>query len=313
MIRYIQSVILPSKLAQLLIQTGMKWNQDDCSGMAAALSFHALFSLFPMLLVALSVVGSLLGSDTAAFEYVTAAAGRFLPPEVRGLVKETLIVLNQSSIGAGMIGFSLLLYSASTVFSVLSTSVNKIWRSQHPISEPTSIFRATLSFLLNRFWSVLFVFGAVWLLLVSLIAGTAIQIILKLVDTFQETFSFIYINELQLAKGLQVVLSLTILTLVICFLFKILPSVSVAWRDVWTGGVLTAFLLVGLQQLISNTIIAIGSHYLPYGVIGGVMILLLWINLTCQIFFLGCEFSYIYAQFFGSHRRWRISRSNRLS
>lgn len=311
MIRYIQSVILPSKPAQLLIQTGMKWNQDDCSGMAAALSFHALFSLFPMLLVALSVVGSLLGSDTEAFEYVTAAE-RFLPPEVRGLVKETLIVLNQSSIGAGMIGFSLLLYSASTVFSVLSASVNKIWRSQHPISEPTSIFRATRSFLLSRVWSVLFVFGAVWLLLISLIAGTAIQIILKLVDTFQETFSFIHINELQLAKGLQVVLSLTILTLVICFLFKILPSVSVAWRDVWTGGVLTAFLLVGLQQLVSNTIIAIGSHYLPYGVIGGVMILLLWIHLTCQIFFMGCEFSYIYAQLFGSRRRRRISRSNRL-
>lgn len=302
MVRLIRSTILPSRPAQLLIQTGLKWTQDDCSGMAAALSFYALFSLFPMLMVILSIVGSLLGPNTELFAYIQELAERSLPPEVHGLIKDTIVALNQSSVGAGLIGFSLLIYSASTVFSVLSYSVNKIWRSHRPRSEPESIHRTVFSFVLNKLWSFLLLFGTALLLLASLISSIAIQIILKLIGTFQDTVSWIQVDELQLAKGLQVSSSFLILSSVICILFKMLPSVSVRWRDVWLGGVLTTLLLVGLQQLVSNSVISIGRHYLSYGVIGTVMILLLWIYLTCQLFFAGCEFSYVYAQLFRSRR-----------
>jgi uncharacterized BrkB/YihY/UPF0761 family membrane protein len=99
----------------------------------------------------------------------------------------------------------------------------QIWRSNSPASEPGSIRRTVLSFVLNNLLAFLLVFG-------------------------------------------------------------------------------TALLLVGLQQLVSNSIITIGSHFLSYGAIGSVMILLLWIYLTCQIFFIGCEFSYVYAHLFGSRR-----------
>ncbi len=120
--------------------------------------------------------------------------------------------------------------------------------------------------------------------------------------TFQATFSFIHIDQLQLSRGLQVSSSFLILALAACVLFKILPSVYVSWGDVWLGALLTALLLVVLQQLVSNSVISIGSHFLSYGVIGSVMILLLWIYLTCQIFLIGCEFSYAYAHLFGSIR-----------
>ncbi|MBV9390057.1 MAG: YihY/virulence factor BrkB family protein [Chroococcidiopsidaceae cyanobacterium CP_BM_ER_R8_30] len=309
MLRYIRSTILPSKPAQLLIQTGLKWDQDNCPGMAAALSYFALFSLFPILLVILSIIGLLIRPNTEASQYIQEAVERFLPPEVHDLVKETVIALNENSVGAGIIGFSLLLWAASAVFAVLRSSVNKIWQSPSRATEVGSVPRMVLFFVANKLFSFLLVLGTALLLLASLISSIVIKTILELTATFQETFSFIQVDELQLTKGLQASSSFLILALATCILFKILPSVYVGWRDVWLGALLTALLLVGLQQLVSNSVITIGSHFLSYGVIGSVMILLLWIFLTCQIFLFGCVFSYIYAHLFGS-RRHRILNSD---
>jgi membrane protein len=91
----------------------------------------------------------------------------------------------------------------------------------------------------------------------------------------------------------------------ISILFKILPTIELAWRDIWPGALLTTVLLLLLQQLISNSVISLGSRFLSYGVIGSVMMLMLWIFLTCQIFFAGCEFAYVYAHMFGTRRRVR--------
>ncbi|MCL6436292.1 MAG: YihY/virulence factor BrkB family protein [Leptolyngbyaceae cyanobacterium HOT.MB2.61] len=299
---YVRSTILPSKPAQLLIQTGLKWDQNNCPGMAAALSYYALFSLFPLLLVLLSITGSLIGPNTDAFRTIKEAVERYLPPEAHELIKGTIISLNENSVGAGIVGFTALLLTASVVFGVLRSSVNRVWRSPSQVSEAGSALKMVLFFVVNKLLAFLLVFGVALILLASLVTDIVIKIILKLVANFQETFSFIQIDELQLTKGLQVGSSFLILALVACILFKILPSVYVGWQDVWLSALLTASLIVGLQQLVSNSVITIGSHFLSYGVIGSVMILMLWIFLTCQFFFLGCVLSYVYAYLFGSRR-----------
>lgn len=300
---YIRSRILPSKPAQLLIRAGIKWEHDNCSSMAAALSYHAIFSLFPMLLVILSVVGSLIGPSTEAFEVIKEGMQRFLPTEVHALVKDTVIALNKNSVGAGIIGFGLLLFSASAVFSVLRNSVNRIWRSPNRASESRSVLKPVILFFANQLLAFLLVFGTALLLLTSLITNILIKLILKLVTNFQEIFSFQPVDKLELSNGLQVGSSFLILALAICILFKLLPSVYVGWQDVWLSALLTALLIVGLQQLVSNSVITVGSHFLSYGVIGSVMILMLWIFMTCQIFLLGSVLSYVYAHLFGSRRQ----------
>ena len=301
-IHYIRSTILPSKPAQLFIQTGIKWDQDNCPGMAASLSYFALFSLFPLLLVILSIIGLLIGPNTDAFDSIQSAIQRFLPPEVHDLIKGTVIALNENSIGAGIIGFGVLLWTASSVFAILRSSVNKIWQSPNRASDNGSVQQMLLFFLANKLFSFLLVLGTALLLLTSLLSSIVIKTILGLLATFGEILSFIEVDELQLTKGLQTSSSFLILALAFCILFKILPSIYVGWRDVWLAALLTALLLVGLQQLVSNSVISIGSHFLSYGAIGSVMILMLWIFLTCQIFLFGCVFSYVYARLFGSYR-----------
>ncbi|MBD2428356.1 YihY/virulence factor BrkB family protein [Phormidium sp. FACHB-1136] len=306
---YLKAELLPSRPAQLLIQTGLKWDRDNVPGMAAALSYYALFSLFPLLLVLLSIFGVLIGPNTEAFLMIQDAIERFLPTEVHDLVKETVIALNQNSVGAGLVGFVLLLFMASTIFVILKRYVNQIWQSPSRVTEAGSPLKMATFFIVNKLSGFLLVFGTALLLFASLVSNIAIKIILKLVNEFQELLPFIQIDELQLSRGLQVSSSLFILSIAICILFKILPTVRLSWNDVWLGGLLTASALVGLQQLVSNSVISIGGRFLSYGVIGSVMILMLWIFLACQIFFFGCELSYVYAHLFGSRRQRRMDRT----
>jgi membrane protein len=311
MIQYIRSVVLPAKPVQLLIQTGKKWQRDNCSGMAAALSYYALFSLFPTLLVVLSILGSLVAPNTATYQSITKVVERSLPVEVHDLVNGTIISLNQSSVGAGTLGFIVLLFAASAIFSVLSHSVDTIWQSDKPTveSQSNSLHGTLISFLLKKIWTVLLLFGTLLLLLVSLMLDIVIRLILELVKYFQESVDFVKLDELPLSQGLELSSSLFILTLFTCILFKILPSSYVGWGDVWLGALITAVSLLGLQQLVSNSVITIGSHFLSYGVVGIVMILLFWLYITWQIFLIGCEFSCVYAHLFGSRRRKAISSS----
>jgi len=307
MFRYIRTTILPSKPAQLLIKTGLKWEQDNCPGMAAALSYYALFSLFPLLLIILSVTGRLIGPDSEAFQSIVEAVSRYLPPEVHDLIRETIISLNQNSVGAGIIGSSLLLFSASAVFGVLRSSVNRIWRSPDQVPEAQSLEKVVVTFIFNRLLAFVLVFASAMLLLTSLISDIVVKTILELVTHFQETFRFLQIDEILLAEGLQVGSSFLLMAIVACILFKILPAAYVGWQDVWLSALLIALLLVGLQQLVSNSVISIGSQFLSYGLVGSVMILMLWIFLTFQLFLLGCVLSYVYAHLFGSRRNRSMS------
>ncbi|HIK54340.1 MAG TPA: YihY/virulence factor BrkB family protein [Synechococcales cyanobacterium M55_K2018_004] len=306
MIEYFRTTILPSKVAQLLIQSGIKWDKDNCPGMAASLSYFSLFSLFPMLLVALSVLGHLLGPGTDAFQSVIRSMSRFLPPEAQQLVKDTLISLNQNSVGAGIIGSVVLIWTASAVFSILRSSMNHIWRSPSRVTETGSVSKMVLFMVMNKLFSFLLVFGTAFVLLSSLVMRIVVRAILGIVNGLQRWFPWIEMNHLQLSEGLQIGTSFFILSITICLLFKILPTVSVAWGDVWLGALITAAVLVGLQHLASSSVISIGGHFVSYGVIGSVMILMMWIFLTFQIFLFGAVFTYVYAHLFGSRRNQPI-------
>lgn len=300
---YLRTQILPSKPAQLLIQTWLKWDRDNAPGMAAELSYFALFSLFPLLLVILSIIGALVGPNSEAFDAIQDVIVRFLPSEVHALIKDTIIALNENSVGAGLVGTGILLLAASTIFVILKRSVNKIWESPSRVSEAGSPTRMALFFVVNKLSSFVLVLGTALLLLASLLSEIFIQIILTLVNTFQETFAFLNIDQASLSEGLQAGWSFFVLGLAIAALFRVLPSIKLSWRDIWPGALLTTLLLAGLQWLTSNSIISLGSRFVSYGVIGSVMILMLWIFLSCQIFFAGCEFSFVYAHMFGSKRR----------
>ncbi len=233
--------ILPSRPIQLVIRTGLKWDRDNCPGMAAALSYYALFSLFPLLLVILSIVGTLIGPETDAFRYIQKLIVRDLPPTVHDMVVGTIIALNQNSVGAGIVGFGLLFFAASKLFTVLRQSVNIIWESPARLSEAGSIPKMVLFFILNKLVAYLLVLATALLLLASFLANLVIRAVVELVNHFQESVPLIQqVDELLLTRGLQVSTSVFILSVTLCVLFKLRSGGTSGWGpssrpSCWSG------------------------------------------------------------------------------
>ena len=303
MLPFLKNQVLPSRGAQLFIQTGLKWQKDKCLEMGAALSYYALFSLFPIALVIAGVLGFFLGPDTNAAQQILTFTQDSLPPEAFGIVQDTLLRLNRQSVGAGIVGFGVSFFAASSVFTALDRSVDRIWKAEEPDTEETLTLKANAIALLGK---RLVAFGLVistsLLLFLSLLSNIAIRVVIDIIDSMDRTLSFVQVDSLLIAKALQIGSSFLLVALAVLLLFRFLPSTPTPWKDLWPGTLLTTVLLLGLQQSVSRNIIHIGGQYQSYGAIGGVMILMLWIYLTCQIFFFGCVMSYVYAHLFGSRR-----------
>jgi len=302
-VQYLRDRVLPLKVVQLFIQTAIKWQKDECLEMGAALAYYALFSLFPICLVVLSILGFLLGPNTDIYTQLLTVAKNILPTEPYNIVKETLLNLNQSSVGAGLVGFFLLFLAASKIFEALNRSVDKIWGIHSNIEAEKKLKSKALDFLKDKILAFFLVLGTVLVLLISMLSNVAIKVILEVINQFKNLVIGIEIDDLLLIKSLQLGISFLLILSVIMGLFKILPSRRVYWQDISVGAFLTVSLLMLLQSLVSNGFIQIGEQFRAYGVIGNVMVLLLWIYLVFQIFFLGCEFSVIYSQLLGSDRK----------
>ncbi|MGF1571252.1 MAG: YihY/virulence factor BrkB family protein [Nodosilinea sp.] len=291
-----------SPWAKLLGRTLLKWQQDECLEMGAALAYYAVFSLFPMILVSLSIVGFLIGPNTVAYNTVLSFAEEALPPDAFPIVETTLMQFHTGSTSASIIGFCILLFAASGFFGALSRSFDKIWHVHPRHQFITGMGAIALTFIWRRILSFLLVIGATSLIFVSLLSNIAIDTLLRLLERFNNTISVITIDQVMLLPWLRLGVSFVILNLVVMVLYKTLPSTRVAWKDVWLGALFTAILWVILQQLISNSVISLGSRFRSYGVVSGFMVLMLWIYLTSQIFFLGGELTYVYAHLFGSRK-----------
>lgn len=303
MIQFIRTKIIPSKIAQLLIRTLIKWQEDECLEMGAALAYYAIFSLFPIFLVILSIFGLILGPNTNAYSQIISFASSSLPTDAYNIVESTLVNLNESSVGAGIIGFSILFMTASRIFGALDRAVDKIWKVHEEKSNNTELIWKIINFINNQIIAFLLVLSTAALILVSLLSNIAIKVILKILKNVGTFINWFRIDEALLWNTLQVGITFSLLTLVVMILFKILPSTRIKWGDIWLGSLLTVSLYSLLQSLVSNGVIRIGEQFRAYGVIGSVMVLLLWIYLICQIFFLGCEFTYVYTHLFGSRRQ----------
>lgn len=303
MIPFIKDKVLPSRPVQLIVRTGMEWQRDQCLEMGAALSYYALFSLFPIFLVILSIVGFLLGRSDDLIPDILVYAQSALPPSAYEVFEDVLLDLNSSSVGAGITGFFLLFFSASNVFGALDRSVDRIWKVHHKRHEPKTFQASVLGIIQDRFVAFSLVLSSAAIMTLSLLADLVFDVIRRLLQEFNSLITFIELDEVTIISKVQLGITFLVMGLIVMALFKMLPSERIAWGDIWPGAFLTAALFMGLQYLVSNSIIHVGAQYRSYGFIGGVMVMMLWIYFTCQIFFLGSEFSYVYSHLYGSRRK----------
>ncbi len=273
----------------LFKQTANEWIADKAPQLGAALAYYTVFSLAPLVLLIIAVVGMIFRNDPAgAWQHMMQQMSHYLNASemdvIRGIAK------NAAEPGKGtwatIIGILLALFGASGVFAQLQASLNQIWGVK---PKPGG---GVLGFVRRRLLSFAMVGFICFLLLVSLVA----QGVIKGLSGYLQTA---FPGGSAAAFLIYGVFDLGVIVLLFAMIFKLLPDVKIRWRDVWIGAGLTAVLfLVGEWAL--GFYLGSGAAGSAYGAASSLITLLLWIYYSSQILLFGAEFTQVYANAFGA-------------
>lgn len=272
----------------LLIRESVEdYIEDDALSRGAAIAYYTVFSIAPLLVIATAIAGLFFGED---------AVRGAIAEQLRGLVGESSAETVQSMVAgasnrlsgtiATLIGVVTLLFTASGVFGELQGALNLIWRSPPPPGDTvTRLVKARLA-------SLGLVAATGFLLLVSLLASAALS-------AFATWFGGL-LPEMHLILGAaNFLISFATISALFAAIYKILPNRPLGWRDVAVGAVVTAFLFTVGKSLI-GWYIGSSSVASSYGAAGALMVLLLWVYYSAQVFLLGAEFTKVWAGMKGS-------------
>jgi membrane protein len=272
-------------LWSLLKTAAGDWLDDKAPRLGAALAYYTVFSLAPLLLIAVAVAGFVFGEQAARHQ---------IAQEIQGLVGEEGGRAVQSmlehagkpgqGIAASVLGVVLLLVGAAGVFGELQDALNTIWGVQ---PKPG---RGVWEFVRDRFLSFAMVLVIGFLLLMSLVLSAALSALAHLFSRWEFACVSIGLNE---------VVSLVVITLLFATIFRFLPDAKIGWRDVWLGAAVTAVLFEAGKFLIGLYLGRSGVAS-AYGAAGSLAVLLIWLYYSAQIFLFGAELTKVYTNRYGS-------------
>ena len=269
---------------KLLKQTFSEWLEDKAPQLGAALAYYTVFSLAPLILVLLAIVGLLFHNDPGgAWNKLTEQMSAFLDKGAVDMVRDIAQKASQPSKGvlATIIGVLLALFGASGVFGQLQDALNTVWGVK---AKPGG---GIWGFLRSRFLSFAMVGGICFLLLVSL----AVESVLK---GFSHWVQSLLPGGIVLALIVYWIFDLAIVILLFGVIFKYLPDAEIQWREVWIGAAITA-ILFAIGKWALGLYLGSGSAASAYGAASSLITLLLWVYYSAQILIFGAEFTQVYA------------------
>jgi len=275
---------------RLFVDAISSWSDDYAPSMGAALSYYTLFSLAPLLLIVVSVAGLVFGADAARGE-LFGQLQEILGNDGAAAVEKLLASVQVSGKGplGSAIGIALLAVGATTVFGELQSDLDRIWH--RPQQQSTGGIGKLVR---KRLLSFGLILALGFLLTVSLVASAAISALGKWWAPVFGAWEW-------LAQGINLVVSFGLLTAMFTLIYKLMPSVEIAWRDVLLGSAVTAALFTVGKWLIGLYIgtSGVGSGF---GAAGSIVVVMVWVYYSAQIFLLGAEFTWVYAGRYGSRR-----------
>lgn len=273
---------------RLVKDTVVQWIEDQPFQLAAALSYYTLFSLAPLLIVVIAIAGFAFGHD-AAQERIAETMQGLVGPESAQAIQS--IVKNASrrpetGLLSSVIGIGVLLIGAGGVVGQLQTSLNTIWGVAPKPGQ------GIWGFLHQRFISFAMVLGIGFLLVVSLAASAVLSAFTQFAGRWLG-------DNAVLVHGFDLVISFAFVTALFSMIYKLLPDVRIEWRDVGVGAALTS-LLFTIGKILIGLYLGTSGVTSAYGAAGSLITVLLWVYYSSLIFFLGAEFTQVYARDYGS-------------
>jgi membrane protein len=277
-----QFVSHSQQLSVLLEETYAEWSKDNASQLGAALAFYTIFSIAPILIIVVAVVGFVLGKESVQ-TYILAELSKVIGQDNGAYVMS--VIQNRYHAGSGLlaslIAIALILVGSTTVCMMLKNALNTMWGVD---GKPSGL----LNLIKERAMSSLIILVVGLFLLLSMLISSIISTISNFVN-----IPFI------LFTTIDNIVSICLLTLLFSMLYKMLPDVRISWGDVWVGGAFTAVLYT-LGKFLLGLYLARSTVSSAYGAAGSLVVLLLWVYYSAQIIFLGAEFTQVYAQRYGS-------------
>jgi membrane protein len=261
--------------------------------MGGALAYYTLFSIAPMLIIVIAIAGFFLGEEAARGEIVTQLRG-LLGDSGASAIQGLLESARKPTEGliATIVSVALLIVGATTIFAELQTDLDLIWQAP-AVKTPSGLW----GLLRSRLLSFGMVLAISFVLLVSLVISAALQALGKWWGGAFDGLAFV----LEVANFL---VSFAITTGLFALIYRVLPRADIAWRDVWIGSAVTA-LLFAIGKFLIGLYIGRSGVASAFGAAGSFVVLLVWVYYSTQIFFLGAEFTWVYAHAHGSRRAAR--------
>ncbi|MBA4853997.1 YihY/virulence factor BrkB family protein [Emticicia sp. BO119] len=265
-----------------------EFSTDNATKLSASLSYYTIFSLAPMLVVIISVAGIFYGREAIQgqlYGQIDWLIGKDAAAQVEELIKNAR--LSQKSGLAAIIGTVTLMLGATGVFAEIQDSINFIWSLK---AKPKS---GILKYLFNRLLSFSLILSLGFLLIVSLLVNTFL-------DIFSQRLQLLFENmTVYLFMFLNLTIVFSVITLLFATIFKVLPDGRIAWKDAFLGAGVTAVLFMVGKFLIGYYL---GQSKITstFGAAGSVVIILLWVYYSSTILFLGAEFTKVYTRHYGT-------------
>lgn len=278
----------PARIWQMTTRSVTAWLDDYAPSMGAALAFYMLFSLAPLLIIAIAVAGLFFSKEAASGEIVAqieSVVGFEGALAVQGILRSASKPAQDML--ATLVSIVTLIIGATSVFAELQSALDRIWRAPAPLNA-----NGLWALLRARVLSFGLVLGLGFLLLVSLLLGAAIAALGK-------WSGGLFAGWGGLLHGINFCMSFLIATALFAMLFKLMPRASVAWRDVWVGAAVTA-LLFEIGKLLIGLYLGKTGIASSFGAAGSLVVLLIWVYFSAQIFLLGAEFTWVYSHEYGS-------------
>jgi membrane protein len=283
--------------AGLFKDAGKEWIDDRAPRLGAAVAYYTVFAIPPLLIIIL-FVASLVFDPSQVRGALFSEAGGLLGNQAAETIESAMAAQQEGNKGtiASIMAAVVLIITATGLFIELQSALNTIWGVE------TKPGQGIKGFIRNRLLSFATVVGIGFLLLVSLVVSAGVSAVTN------------YLSSLM--PGLQVLsliatflVSFAVITLLFAMIFKVLPDVKIAWRDVWVGAAVSSLLFTG-GKFVLGMYLGQNTTVSAYGAAGSLIVILLWVYYSAQILFFGAEVTQVYANRYGSnlvpsaHAQW---------
>ena len=280
------------KLRRLFQETFKEWQADKAPLIAAALAYYTVFSISPLLVIAIAIAGTVFG-DQAAQAKITDQLVALVGQDGVKPILQALNNISQPKIRgfASLISIGVLIIGASGIFAQLQDALNTVWKVKPQPGQGVMLF------LRKRLSSFLMVFAIGVLLILSLVLSAVVATLSRYRTDFLPGSSVLWEN-------LDFIVSFGLITFLFCLMFKYVPDVKIAWKDVLIGSIITALLFLFGKYLL-GLYLSKGSLGSAYGAAGSLIVFLAWVYYSAQIILFGAEFTHVYTRMYGSKVRPR--------